>query len=1038
MNHTKAWISAVLVFCIIFFVISNSLTPTLAYTQINSYLTGASNWAVDEISEAFQKGLTTNRILNNYQQFITREEFCEISVKLYEALTKEKSIPEHPNPFNDINNQEVLKAYKIGIVKGISPNMFAPDNKITRQEVCVMLSNAITAYSSELKLDYDTYYHINTGNSFSDKNLIASWAMHSVDFMNTKGIMKGVGNNQMNPLGNTTREQAIALINRCYNEFSEIKSISLNDISVKFDEVHLDSKNQVADIKADTYQMVVFEDDLEVRIWPDTLSSDAQISIAGMEIADVGLNMGNFEFVNLYDINISNQNKFNEQIVISMTYDIDKLYNDFDLQDQLFAIYLNEETNQWEPIPYVINEHYNTIDIYTDHLTIIGGVYIKDRNLLKNHTTPISEEPTLFNSVSNSVRSSFNSAYNAIVGVGKDIKDSLATRGKALINTAKDIYDDPSGTLKWIYGSSVDEIRGWLSEKPKGNISIYTTDNFRILYYVEDELQQKKYTTKSFADSKYPKITKTNYFEYWNNSVLTEDEIISLYRVNSQNPYVDSLDSVVGLRIKELGIVLEEAYSNYSSKFKDITTPFNVYVTKSGSAQDDKFLNRMLIPYSDLENIDKMQKTAAHELFHAFQRSYVNVVNMTRNKWLMEVTAEYSSHKLAFNNPLGFMILTPEYFERPLGTLEPIIFPTKGEHEYRSAVFIDYLVNKYNFKLDDFFAWYNSGSTSDDLRLLEEFITKKAQAFTLGKAYLDFFGTHSMTRLGDFSYVNYYDKLLANSKYQLKKDAELEFYMAGHPQTTLQNFVPQVKAVKVETGQKGIIPIKLSIHNDYSTNFGVNAYLLKGNKKNDSHTPIYEFLNTSPKGNININVEDGDVLYFLCGNVASLSAPGFNSESLYSALTVKIEPVNYNLALSTLSSTRTTANIECILDIPEKDKKDMLFEWNVKADNGNVIDVSSQNGIGKNKMSTTLIHENPIESLTNEEYQAKLQKYLNDNPSVVHDPSNPFSVVIINIDEGTKYTITVTVKDSKTNAVLGTYSAYTSVGIKSPLSSGPN
>lgn len=1038
MNSTKAWINAVLVFCIIFLVISNSLTPTLADTQINSYLTGASNWAVDEISEAFQRGLTTNRVLNNYQKFITREEFCEISVKLYEALTKEKSIPEYPNPFNDVNNQEVLKAYKIGIVKGISPNMFAPHNKITRQEVCVMLSNAITAYSAELKLDYDTYYHLNFGNSFSDKNLIASWAMHSVDFMNTKGIMKGVGNNQMNPLGNTTREQAIALINRCYNEFSEIQSISLDDISIEFDEIHLDSKNQVGNIMADKYQMVAFEDDLEVRIVPDTLSNDAQISIAGMEIADVGLNMGDFEFVNLYDISISNQNKFNEQIVISMDYDKDKLYTDFDLEDQLFAIYLNEETNQWEPIPYVINEHYNTVDIYTDHLTIIGSVYIRDRNLLKNHKTPISEEPTLFNTVSTSVRTSFNSAYNAIAGVGKDIKDSLATRGKALIDTAKEVYDDPTGTLKWIYGSSVDEIRGWLSEKPKGNISIYTTDNFRILYYVEDELQQKKYTTKSFADNKYPKITKTNYFEYWNDSLLTEDEIISLYRVNSQNPYVDSLDSVVSLRIKELGIVLEEAYSNYNSNFKDITTPFNVYVTKSGTAQDDKFLNRMLIPYSDLDDINKMQKTAAHELFHAVQRSYVSVVNMTTNKWLMEVTAEYAAHKLAFNNPLGFMILTPDYFEKPLGTLEPLILPTKGEHEYRSAVFIEYLVNKYNFKLNDFFAWYNSGSSSDDLRLLEEFITKTNQDFTLGKAYLDFFGNLSMTRFGDFSYLNYYDNLPANSKYQLKKDAELQFYMAGYPQTNLQNFIPQVKAVRIETGQKGILPIKLSIHNDYSTNFGVNAYLLKDNKKNDSHAPIYEFLNTSPKGNININVEDGDILYFLCGNVESLSGTGFYNESVVSALTIKIEPVNYNLALSTLSSTRTTANIECLLNIPEKDKKDLLFEWNVKADNGNILDVSSQNGIGKNKLSTTLIHENPIESLSEEEYQAKLQKYLNDNPSVEHDPSNPFSVVIINIDDGTKYTITVTVKDPKTNKVLGTYSAYTTIGIKSPLKSVSN
>jgi hypothetical protein len=39
--------------------------------------------------------------------------------------------------------------------------------------------------------------------------------------MNSKGIMKGVGSNMINPLGNTTREQAIALVKRTYDSLNE-------------------------------------------------------------------------------------------------------------------------------------------------------------------------------------------------------------------------------------------------------------------------------------------------------------------------------------------------------------------------------------------------------------------------------------------------------------------------------------------------------------------------------------------------------------------------------------------------------------------------------------------------------------------------------------------------------------------------------------------------------------------------------------------------------------------------------------------------
>jgi hypothetical protein len=54
---------------------------------------------------------------------------------------------------------------------------------------------------------------------FGDDNQIASWAKDSVYYMNTKGIIKGKGNNLFVPLDNTSIEEAIALSVRTLYEF---------------------------------------------------------------------------------------------------------------------------------------------------------------------------------------------------------------------------------------------------------------------------------------------------------------------------------------------------------------------------------------------------------------------------------------------------------------------------------------------------------------------------------------------------------------------------------------------------------------------------------------------------------------------------------------------------------------------------------------------------------------------------------------------------------------------------------------------------
>lgn len=171
---------------------------------------GASSWAVAEIDLAVQAGLTIPDILSNFQNSITREEFCEVAVKLYEALSGKTAQPINPNPFTDTSNSEILKAYNLGIVKGTAADKFSPNKNITRQEICVMLLRALKAV--EPGADYSA-----TGvAAFPDESLISDWAIDAVRYMSKAGIIKGVGAGKIDPLGNTTREHAILLVYRTY------------------------------------------------------------------------------------------------------------------------------------------------------------------------------------------------------------------------------------------------------------------------------------------------------------------------------------------------------------------------------------------------------------------------------------------------------------------------------------------------------------------------------------------------------------------------------------------------------------------------------------------------------------------------------------------------------------------------------------------------------------------------------------------------------------------------------------------------------
>lgn len=167
-----------------------------------------SSWAAADIEKAIAANIPPEKILRDYGSNITREEFSEVAVNLYEAMSGKEGVLQGENPFTDTWNTKVRIANSLGIVYGVGDGKFAPDDAITRQEISVMLYRTLKA----AKPGYN-YSDINE-HIFVDYDKISSWAREAVGYLYGIEVVNGVGDNQFDPKGNTSREQAIVLANR--------------------------------------------------------------------------------------------------------------------------------------------------------------------------------------------------------------------------------------------------------------------------------------------------------------------------------------------------------------------------------------------------------------------------------------------------------------------------------------------------------------------------------------------------------------------------------------------------------------------------------------------------------------------------------------------------------------------------------------------------------------------------------------------------------------------------------------------------------
>ncbi len=176
----------------------------------------ASSWAEEELKSANSKGLIPFTLFNkDYTKNITREQFAEIAVRLYEALTNTKSMATIKNPFKDVNNESVTKAYELGITTGTSSTEFTPNAEITREQMATMLTRALEKAGIDVSTSSKT--------KFTDEKDMHDWGKNAIYFMSGKGIIKGVSTseNRFDVNGKASIEQALIVASRSVEVFKK-------------------------------------------------------------------------------------------------------------------------------------------------------------------------------------------------------------------------------------------------------------------------------------------------------------------------------------------------------------------------------------------------------------------------------------------------------------------------------------------------------------------------------------------------------------------------------------------------------------------------------------------------------------------------------------------------------------------------------------------------------------------------------------------------------------------------------------------------
>lgn len=192
-----------------------------------SALTDVSSWAEPDVMAASAAGLMPDTFAAlAAKSSVSRAEFCAVALNLYEAERETTVKRTSKVYFDDCDDPDVNTAYEMNLISGRGNGVFAPDESVSRQDLCVILD------SVREKCEVDKPDATVSASSFPDGGEVRDYAVSATETMLSTGIIKGVQATVsddpeqagetvtlLQPQGTATREQALIMASRFLDTF---------------------------------------------------------------------------------------------------------------------------------------------------------------------------------------------------------------------------------------------------------------------------------------------------------------------------------------------------------------------------------------------------------------------------------------------------------------------------------------------------------------------------------------------------------------------------------------------------------------------------------------------------------------------------------------------------------------------------------------------------------------------------------------------------------------------------------------------------
>ena len=170
------------------------------------------HWAYEYVEKLHDLQIVNGNADGNFypDASVTRAEFAQMMKKAM-GLERTEEVS-----FTDVNSDDwyydaVVCLAGTGLIKGYEDNSFKPNDKITREDMAVILFRAISYIGNEWS----------DGNSvnFTDKEMVSEYAVEAVERISNLGLLNGFPDGSFGPFLPAARAEVAAVIYRALDTF---------------------------------------------------------------------------------------------------------------------------------------------------------------------------------------------------------------------------------------------------------------------------------------------------------------------------------------------------------------------------------------------------------------------------------------------------------------------------------------------------------------------------------------------------------------------------------------------------------------------------------------------------------------------------------------------------------------------------------------------------------------------------------------------------------------------------------------------------